>query len=120
MGATATDHGHPTASTADLDCEQRSALRAHRNRGGNRRCARAELFRAQVLFEMARMSLDDGLVMQIHPGSFRNHNRWLFENYGRDKGADIPLRTEYVSALQAVARSLRQRSAPVDHPVHVG
>jgi glucuronate isomerase len=58
------------------------------------------LFRAQVLLEMARMSLDDGLVMQIHPGSFRNHNRWLFEQYGRDKGADIPVRTEYVNALK--------------------
>jgi glucuronate isomerase len=38
--------------------------------------------------------------MQIHPGAFRNHNRWLFENYGRDKGADIPMRTEYVNALK--------------------
>jgi glucuronate isomerase len=50
--------------------------------------------------EMARMSLEDGLVMQLHPGSFRNHNRWLHENYGRDKGADIPQRTEYVQALK--------------------
>jgi glucuronate isomerase len=60
----------------------------------------AELVRAQMLFEMARMSLDDGLVMQIHPGAFRNHNRRLFEEYGRDKGADIPLPTEYVRALK--------------------
>jgi len=62
--------------------------------------ADAELFRAQMLLEMARMSLDDGLVMQIHPGSFRNHNRWLFEQYGRDKGADIPQPTDYVRALK--------------------
>ena len=62
--------------------------------------ADAELFRAQMLTEMARMSLDDGMVMQIHPGSFRNHNRWLFENYGRDKGADIPTRTDYVKGLK--------------------
>ena len=53
-----------------------------------------------MLTEMARMSLDDGLVMQIHPGAFRNHNRWLFAEYGRDKGADIPQRTEYVHALK--------------------
>jgi len=46
------------------------------------------------------MSLEDGLVMQIHPGSFRNHNRSLFENFGRDKGADIPMRTDYVNALK--------------------
>jgi glucuronate isomerase len=62
--------------------------------------ADAELFRAQILTEMAAMSLDDGLVMQIHPGSFRNHNRALFARYGRDKGADIPLRTDYVNALK--------------------
>ena len=98
-GATATDHGHPTARTADLgqaECERLFA----RVVSGQVTAEEAELFRAQVLFEMARMSLDDGLVMQIHPGSFRNHNRELFEQYGRDKGADIPVRTEYVSALK--------------------
>jgi glucuronate isomerase len=49
---------------------------------------------------MARMSLDDGLVMQIHPGSYRNHNPGLFERFGRDMGADIPTRTDYVRALK--------------------
>ena len=49
---------------------------------------------------MARMSLDDDLVMQIHPGSFRNHNPQIFGRFGRDKGADIPLRTDYVQALK--------------------
>jgi glucuronate isomerase len=62
--------------------------------------AEAELFRGQVLTEMAAMSLDDGLVMQLHPGSFRNHNPRVFEHFGRDKGADIPARTEYVRALK--------------------
>ncbi|MFN9634458.1 MAG: glucuronate isomerase, partial [Erythrobacteraceae bacterium] len=62
--------------------------------------ADAELFRAQMLTEMALMSCDDGLVMQIHPGSLRNHNRTLFERFGRDKGADIPTRTDYVHALR--------------------
>jgi glucuronate isomerase len=98
-GATATDHGHPTARTADLgeaECERLFA----RVVAGNVTPDDAELFRAQMLFEMARMSLDDGLVMQIHPGVYRNHNRWLFEEYGRDRGADIPVRTEYVSALK--------------------
>ncbi|OZA61422.1 MAG: glucuronate isomerase, partial [Sphingomonadales bacterium 39-62-4] len=50
--------------------------------------------------EMAAMSLDDGLVMQIHPGAFRNHNADVFARLGRDKGADIPMRTEYVHALK--------------------
>jgi glucuronate isomerase len=49
---------------------------------------------------MARMSVDDGLVMQIHPGAFRNHNAALFARFGRDKGADIPMRTDYVHALK--------------------
>jgi glucuronate isomerase len=98
-GATATDHGHPTARTADaseVECERLFG----RVICGQFTADEAELFRAQMLLEMARMSLDDGLVMQIHPGSFRNHNRWLFEQYGRDKGADMPVRTEYVNALK--------------------
>ncbi len=60
----------------------------------------AELFRAHMLTVMAGMSLDDGLVMQIHPGSFRNHNPQLFARFGRNLGADIPMRTDYVSALR--------------------
>ncbi|MBO0749599.1 MAG: glucuronate isomerase, partial [Porphyrobacter sp.] len=60
----------------------------------------AELFRAQMLTEMAAMSLDDGMVMQIHPGSFRSHNLGLYRSHGRDKGADIPLSTDYVHALK--------------------
>ena len=59
-----------------------------------------EFFRAQMLTEMARMSLEDGLVMQIHPGSARNHNRKLYKRYGRDVGADIPTPTNYVDALR--------------------
>jgi glucuronate isomerase len=53
-----------------------------------------------MLTEMVRMSLDDGLVIQIHPGSFRNHNPTLWQKFGRDKGADLPTRTDYVSALK--------------------
>ena len=68
--------------------------------GGTWTPADAELFRAQMLTEMARMSVDDGMVMQIHPGSFRNHNAGLFASHGRDKGADIPTRTDYVHALK--------------------
>jgi glucuronate isomerase len=99
MGATSTDHGHPSAATADLTAVEAEALFA-RICAGQFSTHDAELFRAQMLTEMARMSLDDGLVMQIHPGSFRNHNPWLFSRFGRDKGADIPRRTEYVEALQ--------------------
>ena len=62
--------------------------------------AEAETFRAQVLTEMAGMSVEDGLVMQIHPGSFRNHNRLLFKHFGPDMGADIPTATNYVRDLK--------------------
>jgi glucuronate isomerase len=98
-GATSTDHGHPTAATADLSEADAKRL-FEKVIGGKFTPADAELFRAAMLVEMAKMSVDDGLVMQIHPGSFRNHNRWLFETFGRDKGCDIPEKTEYVHALK--------------------
>lgn len=98
-GATSSDHGHPTARTANLSPVEAEALFA-KVIAGTADANDAELFRAQMLTEMARMSIEDGLVMQIHPGSFRNHNRGLFEAYGRDKGADIPTRTDYVAALK--------------------
>ena len=99
MGATSTDHGHPTARTADLSPIDAEALFG-RVVAGQVSPEDAELFRAQMLTEMAGMSLEDGLVMQIHPGAFRNHNARLFEKFGRDKGADIPTRTDYVQALR--------------------
>ena len=99
FGATSTDHGHPTARTADLSEPEAEAL-FRRVAGGEPTAEDAELFRAQMLTEMARMSLDDGLVMQIHPGSFRNHNPALFGRFGRDMGADIPTPTDYVRALK--------------------
>lgn len=99
MGATSTDHGHPTAATANLSPSEAEAL-FHRVVSGDLKPSDAELFRAQMLTEMAGMSLDDGLVMQIHPGSFRNHNAALFAAMGRDKGADIPMRTDFVHSLK--------------------
>jgi len=99
MGATSTDHGHPTAQTADLTQSDAEAL-FRKVSSGAFTSSEAEQFRAQMLTEMAGMSVDDGLVMQIHPGSFRNHNPKLFERFGRDKGADIPMRTGYVHELR--------------------
>jgi glucuronate isomerase len=99
LGCTATDHGHPSAQTANLPTAEATELFS-RVIAGNADAQQQELFRAQMLTEMARMSLEDGLVMQIHPGSARNHNRKLFERYGRDVGADIPMPTNYVDALR--------------------
>lgn len=97
-GATSTDHGHPNARTANLSASEASSLfeRVLKRASADD----ADLFRAQMLTEMARMSIDDGLVMQIHPGSFRNHNSLLFDRFGTDKGADIPRATGYVEELK--------------------
>jgi glucuronate isomerase len=99
LGCTATDHGHPTARTANLSAAEAAEL-FRRVIAGAADGLQQELFRAQMLTEMARMSLDDGLVLQIHPGSARNHNPKLYERYGRDVGADIPMPTNYVDALR--------------------
>jgi glucuronate isomerase len=98
-GATSTDHGHPSARTADLGPREAAAL-YHRVLGERVTPDDAELFRAQMLTEMARMSLEDGMVMQVHPGSSRNHNATIQRRFGRDRGADIPTPTDYVHALK--------------------
>jgi glucuronate isomerase len=99
LGCTATDHGHPTTQTADLS-ESEAALLFESVLRGAADVAGQELFRAQMLTEMAGMSVEYGLVMQIHPGSARNHNRMIYERFGRDAGADIPRATNYVDALR--------------------
>ncbi len=99
QGATATDHGHASPRTAALSQAEAATLFS-RVLWKDFTAADADLFRAQMLTEMARMSLDDGLVMQIHPGSMRNHNPLLFKKFGRDVGADIPRQTEYVESLK--------------------
>jgi glucuronate isomerase len=97
-GATSSDHGHPTAATAALDPADAAAIYTRALRG-EATPADAEAFRGHLLLEFARMSIDDGLVMQLHPGAVRNHNRWLHAAHGRDTGGDIPRATDYVHAL---------------------
>lgn len=99
FGATSSDHGHPTARTEDLPQVDAAALFA-KALAGTCTAAEADVFRGQMLTEMARMSLDDGLVLQIHPGSYRNHSAQVLGQFGRDKGFDIPMRTNYVHALK--------------------
>ncbi len=98
-GATATDHGHLTAQTADLPLQEAERL-YERIFTGRLQAGDVELFQAQMLTEMAGMSVEDGLTMQLHPGSIRNYNPVVYEKFGRDKGADIPSPTEYVRALR--------------------
>jgi glucuronate isomerase len=99
LGATATDHGHLTAMTADLDAAAAESL-YQRILSGRSTPEEQQLFQAQMLTEMAGMSVEDGLTMQLHPGSIRNHNKQVYERFGRDKGADIPSPTEYVRSLR--------------------
>lgn len=98
-GATATDHGHPSARTENLPRAEAEALFA-RALAGRGTAGEAEAFRGQMLTEMARMSLEDGMVMQIHPGAFRNHSAAVLAAHGRDRGFDIPTSTDYVRALK--------------------
>ena len=98
-GATATDHGHLTAMTADLPLNDASRL-YQRIYSGRPEKGDVELFQAQMLTEMAGMSVEDGLTMQLHPGCVRNHNSLVYGKFGRDKGADIPSPTEYVRSLR--------------------
>ena len=103
MGATSTDHGHPTPRTADLSDHEAESLFNRVVRAAKTSTVTssdAETFRAQMLTEMARISLDDGLVLQIHPGSWRNHNISLYNRFGPNVGADIPMPAEYVGALR--------------------
>jgi len=98
-GATASDHGHASARTADLPQADAAAL-FQKALAGQCTPDQADLFRGQMLTEMARMSLDDGLVMQIHPGSWRNHSAPVLAGFGRDRGFDIPVRADFVGGLK--------------------
>jgi glucuronate isomerase len=108
FGATASDHGHATARTEDLSQADASAL-FDKALAGACSADEADAFRGHMLTEMARMSLEDGLVMQIHPGSFRNHSRPVHGQFGRDKGYDIPTRTDYVRALKPLLDAVGER-----------
>ena len=98
MGATATDHAALTPFTAELTPFEADAI-FQRALNGQSTPDDAARFTAHMLMEMARMSIDDGLVMQLHPGSFRNHNAQIFQSFGADKGVDIPIQTEYTRNL---------------------
>jgi glucuronate isomerase len=98
LGATATDTGPfspASAALSPVEAEQIFQRALH----GEATAADAALFSANMLHEMARMSVEDGLVMQIHPGSYRNHNPQVLDRFGSDRGFDIPVGTEYTRSL---------------------
>lgn len=98
-GATASDHGHPSPVTADLSPREAEDLFA-RVVAGKGRPGDSEAFRGQMLVEMAAMSMDDGLVLQIHAGAWRDHNPLVAARFGPDMGADIPRAVDYVGGLK--------------------
>ena len=98
-GATATDHAAETPYTAELSPAEAGSL-FERALAGRATADDARAFTGHMLLEMARMSTEDGLVMQLHPGSDRNHNSMVFERFGPDRGCDIPLATEYTRNLK--------------------
>jgi glucuronate isomerase len=99
LGATATDHAVTGADTTRLADREASALFAQAL-GDTASPAEARRFEAHMLNEFARMSCDDGLVMQLHAGSLRDHNRPLAERFGRDIGGDIPVATDWTRGLR--------------------
>ncbi len=99
MGAVSTDQGVFSPYTHELSPTEAETIFA-RALQGKATSEDAALFTAHMLMEMARMSIEDGLVMQIHPGSFRDHNQVIYQKFGKDKGCDIPVQTEYTKNLR--------------------
>ena len=99
-GARATDHGHLLADTTPMDANAASGLYARILSGTEPSQAEVDAFAANMLYQMAEMSCEDGLVMQIHPGVLRDHNSTIWRTYGSDKGYDIPIQTEFTRALR--------------------
>ncbi|HEY5319455.1 MAG TPA: glucuronate isomerase [Galbitalea sp.] len=98
-GARASDHGHFLADTAPLEAADAERIFAAALRGPVD-AASASAFAANMLFETARMSIDDGLVMQLHPGVQRDYSPDEFGRFGSDQGFDIPVHIEFTRALQ--------------------
>ena len=101
MGATSTDHAVVEPFTNRLSDAEASVL-FQRALAGRASAEDQAAFEAHMLMEMARMSTEDGLVMQLHPGALRDHNEAVARRFGRDTGADVPLATEYTRNLRAL------------------
>jgi glucuronate isomerase len=99
MGARATDHAALTAYTTHLSISDADWL-LQRGLKGEATDDDTCRFTGHMLVEMARMSVEDGLVMQLHIGSYRDHNPALAKRFGRDMGADIPIAGEFTRNLK--------------------
>jgi len=99
MGAQATDHAAVSAYTTELSPTEADTI-FQRALHGQATPDDAHTFTAHMIMENARMSVEDGLVMQLHVGSIRNHNQIVYERFGPDMGADIPERSEFTHNLR--------------------
>jgi glucuronate isomerase len=99
MGATATDHAVIVPRTERLSDAEAERLFATAMSGRATEEDQSR-FEAHLLMEMARLSVDDGLVMQLHAGSLRNHNEQAHRRFGADRGGDIPVATEFTRNLR--------------------
>jgi glucuronate isomerase len=106
-GARATDHGHLTADTRPLDPGDAQRIYAAAL-AGTVTPEQCQAFSAHMLFEMARMGRDDGLVMQIHPGVARDHDPSIQRVYGGDRGFDIPVPVDFVHGLRPMLNAFGQ------------
>ncbi|WP_138417746.1 glucuronate isomerase [Sinomonas gamaensis] len=100
-GAVSADHGVRTPLTLKLERSEAEAL-FEKARRGEATPQDRDVFEAHMMYEMARMSVEDGLVMTIHPGSFRNHHAPTFQKYGADSGHDIPFAINYTEGIRAL------------------
>lgn len=100
-GATSADHSHLDVRADPLPAAD--AARIYRDaRQGAATATELLSFRRNMLFEMARMSAEDGLVMTLHPAIRRDHHRPTAARFGPDTGHDIPVAAEFTNALQPV------------------
>lgn len=98
-GAVSADHGVRTPATLKLDRAEAERI-FELARAGKATAEDRDTFEAHMMYQMARMSVEDGLVMTIHPGSFRNHHQPTFEAFGADTGHDIPFAVNYTEAIR--------------------
>ena len=119
QGAVATDHAAVSADTETLSSVEAEAI-FQRALHGAADAADAARFTAHLLSESARMSVADGLVMQLHAHALRNHHLSLFANFGADKGADMPVAGEFTRALRPLLNRFGSRPAPAIDRVHAG
>ncbi len=117
-GARATDHGHLLADTTPMEADAAGKLYSRVLGGAEPSQAEVDAFAANMLYQMAEMSCEDGLVMQIHPGVLRDHNSAIATTYGSDKGYDIPDPDRIHPRAATDAGPVRHRPTVSGHPLH--